>query len=104
MCYGCWEKDGKPSIVNEKTIAASKLIEEVYKHSRSGGNLHVIIDDWNYQPEHLVNCLADIKRNDYGWSYPAALEAERACAEALLALTVEERGSALAIQEEIIKV
>ncbi len=58
MCDGCWDEYGKPDIVNEKTEAALALVRQVYAAPRggAGGRLHIVLDDWNLEDEHIYWC------------------------------------------------
>jgi len=49
MCKGCWEEAGSPAIINTKTRAVAKLIDDVYSYSGAGGNAHIVVDDWNLE-------------------------------------------------------
>lgn len=98
MCQGCYEKAGKPSIVNVKTVVAAACIDQVYEFSSSGGNLHIVIDDWNVEDAHLAHCLERIIKDDLSNGAERYL-AEMVCYNSLVDLTVEERYSALAIHE-----
>ena len=96
MCYGCYEEYGKPATVSQETQSAAELIEKVYAASCTGGNLHIILDDWNIEDSHLIFCKTAIEENTHKLK-PEELAAERACLSALRKLTVHERASALAI-------
>lgn len=98
MCVGCWEKAGKPIIDNRQVHRAAKACSAVYEHSCVGGNLHIILDDWNVEDGNLAFCADYVKVNPH--DYPAEqLEYERHCLEALRPLSVDERYSALALME-----
>lgn len=101
MCYGCWEEYNKPSIINERTKKAALLIKQVYDHSLSGGNLHIIVDDFNIEDHHIAFCALYILKN--GEENAIKLQAEVECLDAFLEMSVEERASALAIYEEWIE-
>lgn len=89
MCQGCYADYGSPAIISEATQAAAKLVEAVYDEDMMGGRLHVVLDDFNIEDEHLEG-LYDASN---------ATKAERECYEAFKALTVDERASALALWE-----
>jgi hypothetical protein len=100
MCYGCYEEMGSPKIVNDATTLAARLIDRVYDFSGAGGNAHVVLDDWNLEDNDIRWCLTE------GLAMGAAfgdskeqMNEERACLEALLALSKDERASAMAIYE-----
>jgi len=91
MCISCWEEYGSPRIDTAEIRAAVVAVTAVYGESPVGGNLHVVLDDWNIEDEHVR-----------GWIDYAAepiTEAERACGAALARLTESERASALAIYD-----
>lgn len=119
MCYGCWEEAEKPIIDTPAVRAAAASIAEVYEHACMGGNLHIVLDDWNLEDGSLDFCrgciegagvmpddgnLAECHRryNDKKRANPdppEQLAAERRCCELLTALSVEERASALALHD-----
>lgn len=106
MCYSCWEGAGKPRIDNEKTRALPALVEEVYEHNGVGGNLHVVLDDWNLDDHNLAFCEEQIAKGGYVSSdWPdephstEQLAAEFLCLQALKAMTEEERYSGLALAQ-----
>ena len=97
MCDGCWEEAGKPKIKNEKVSLAAKLAESVYEFNCVGGNLHILLDDWNIGDIHVNMCEDSIIKNIHGHS-EWQLQIERDCLAAFKSLTEEERASALAQQ------
>ena len=115
MCYGCWEEEGKPTIDTPAVRAAAAAVAEVYEHACTGGNLHIVLDDWNLEDSSLAFCDAYIARGghpddpDHSPSYtryklehpdsPEQLAAERRCHDLLKALSVKERASALALND-----
>ena len=104
MCLGCYEREGSPRVVNEKTVAAADAVGKVYEYSSVGGNAHIVLDDWNLDDHNIRWCLdVAIAENSEGDS-DEKLAVEREALERLLALTYEERVSALAIYEELLAV
>lgn len=93
MCLNCYERFGEPKIVSEKTKAAAQLIAKVFEIHGTGGNLHCQIDDWNLEDEFFDELVEYTPTSDEQRS------AERACFNALKAMTLEERASALAIHD-----
>lgn len=89
MCKECWEEYGSPKIKNEKIIKASIKIKEIFNISPIGGGLHLIIDQWNLEDEHLNN----------NWELT---EKEEECLKLLKEMKLEERASCLAIVCEFI--
>jgi hypothetical protein len=102
MCQTCYKDYGSPKIITPATLEAAKLIEEVFEWSSGGGNLHIVIDDWNLDDDSLDFCDTEIRTDDP--SCDEKLEAERKCLDALRKMTLEERASTLAIHDEFIKV
>lgn len=98
MCYGCYKEYGEPKIVSDETHQAAKLIGQVYESSTVGGNLHIVVDDWNLEDEHLDFCAGAIEKN-YHEIPPECQETERMCLSALRKLNLEGRASALAIHD-----
>lgn len=90
MCYGCYEEAGSPAIINDKTKAAAALVAEVYEYSLVGGNAHIVVDDWNLEDDNIRWCLDTALAENVHEADDEQLAAERACLEALLALTPAE--------------
>jgi len=99
MCYGCYEDAGSPAIVNEKTKATAALVAKVYEFSCVGGNAHNVVDDWNLKDHNIRWCLDEALKENAHEADSEQLAAERACLEALLALTDDERASAMALHD-----
>ncbi len=69
--------------------------------------MHVVLDDWNLDDSTLALCKNYIEQPDYLGNVdvtPERIGSERACANALEAMTEEERGSALAIYDGYLQV
>lgn len=104
MCLGCYEREGSPQIVNEKTVAAAAAVGKVYEYSSVGGNAHIVLDDWNLDDHNIRWCIdVAIAENSDG-DPDEQLAVEREALERLLALTHGERVSALAIHEQLLSV
>lgn len=119
MCYGCWDEAGKPRIDTPAVRAAAASVAEVYEHSCVGGNLHIVLDDWNIEDGNLEFCRQCIEGAGVmpldGSTFPAHLRyneekranpdppeqlaAERRCHDLFRALTEDERASALALND-----
>ena len=93
MCFGCYEEAGLPAVINERVLAAAAMTARVYEFSGAGGGLHCQVDDWNLDDEHFDKYEPD----DYVTADQAL--AERRCFDALKALSVAERHTALAIHD-----
>lgn len=98
MCQSCWEAYGSPTIVNERTKAAAKLIGEVYEHHGAGGNCHTIVDDWNLEDWCVDDSLKNVTENPLGEDQEE-IAASKACLEALKSMSLQERASALALHD-----
>jgi len=77
---------------------AATLADQVYEFSYVGGDLHILLDDWNVEDNHLDFCATAIEENIHELS-PENQEIERQCLAAFKELSEEERYSALAIRE-----
>jgi hypothetical protein len=100
MCEGRYEEYGRPSIVNAKTLAAAALVCKVYEFSCGGGNLHIVLDDWNLEDDNIEFCSRQIANGGYeGRDSAEELAVERECCDAFAAMTMDERASALALYD-----
>lgn len=119
MCYGCWTEADRVVIDSPAVREAAQAVAAVYEHSCVGGNLHIVLDDWNIETEHLQWCskvidgagvmpdedtMADCHKRYNAEKRanpdpPEQLAAERRCCDLLLALTLDERASALALHD-----
>jgi len=103
MCCGCWKEDGSPQIDNERVRDVQALIAAVYDYHGAGGNLHIVLDDNNTEDEHLEFCQGQINKaritgeDEWGYDSSEALDAEQKCLDALRAMTLEERDSAMGL-------
>lgn len=86
MCYGCFI-DYTP-VVNDRVIAAARLVEPVDPY----GALHVIVDDFNIEDEHILSARddGDLTSDDL------------ALLDAFEKMTEDERASALALHDGFI--
>lgn len=106
MCYSCYEEAGSPSIVTDKTIAVANLIKRLHStgYGIVGGNLHVVLDDWNLEDKSLQWCIDVALPENNAVGTDKQLELEKAILNGLMQCTQDERYSVLAISEDIIKV
>ena len=99
MCKQCWEEAGNPRIDNPEVRKAQQLISELYEIHSSGGDLHIVLDDWNVDNESLKFCyyeiLLDTKldRNDRDLHLKVYYQ--------LMKLTPQERISVLALNDNL---
>jgi hypothetical protein len=98
MCYKCYKENGKPKVVSEQTRNAAALVAKVYEASCVGGNLHIIVDDWNIQDSHIEFCKKAIEDNVHELT-PTEQQVERECLAALRSLDIAGRASALALHD-----
>lgn len=99
MCSQCWEDAGSPKIVNDNVRAAVELIRAVYEYSSVGGNAHVVLDDFNLEDDSIQWCLDTALVDNIHEANEPELASERAALEALLAMSMDERASALALHD-----
>lgn len=85
MCYGCYEDYGFPTCVSPAVLDAAAKMDACDPF----GDLHVVIDDWNIEDEHIEWCRAK----------PGLIPLDRAAIDALAALTLDERAAAMAIRD-----
>lgn len=99
MCCGCWEEAGSPVVVNERVLAALRLVETVYVYNSAGGGGHIVFDDNNTGDESVARCLGWIDGDGRNaMDSDAEYEATKAALLAFQALTEDERDSVLAIR------
>lgn len=98
MCAGCWEEEGSPQIDTPEVRAAAAAVREVYLTNCVGGNLHILVDDWNAGDESLEFLESAIEDN-YHERCEGGLAAERECLRLMKGLTEAERYSALALED-----
>jgi hypothetical protein len=59
MCQGCWTEYGAPTIDSPAIRETADLIKRLRaEFSEVGGDLHIIIDDWNLKDRHIRLLLA----------------------------------------------
>ncbi len=98
MCYGCWEENGKPMIDTPDVRKAAAMIKGIYEYNCMGSNLHVVIDDCNYEDYFINSCMNGLNENVFG-ATPEQLAIERECLILLKRLSIKERASAIALAE-----
>ena len=91
MCLGCYEEYDSPNERCALTDYAVSLIREVYRHNAVGGNLHVVLDDWNIDD--------DVLERAPSYFSDSVLPVERECLAVLQGMTLEQRATALAIHD-----
>lgn len=97
MCWGCWEEAGKPAMVTPAILAAVASVKRVFDLHCMGGNLHIVIDDWNLEDDHLAFCRGEVARGLSGNSHDSPLRAaEMDCLNLLEPMSEQERASVLA--------
>ena len=106
MCISCWDELGRPAILNDATATGVRLAREVYKQPRggAGGNLHIVLDDWNLEDDSIQWCMDTSEIVTPGGTWDTALTPiERECAEHFLKMTMEERGTVLGILDGLVQ-
>ena len=98
MCEGCYIEAGRPTPTQEAR-ALRPLIARVYEYSAVGGNAHVVLDDWNIEDNHIDWCLTTGIDTNIHQAGASDIAAERACLEAMKALSLDQRAAALAVYE-----
>lgn len=88
MCYGCWEEVGKP-LPTDAARACLPLLEALEDESCTGGNLHIVTDDFNTDDDCLTWC------RDNSEFTPV----EQAVFDAFMPLSPEQRTAALALRD-----
>lgn len=95
MCKGCWEEAGSPQIDNPQVREAERLISELYEIHSAGGDLHIVLDDWNVGDNHLDFCFNVIDKDLKLDTHDKSLHLQ--IYEKLKRMNEEERISALAL-------
>ena len=98
MCYGCWQDYGQPTVWNAKVRAIQPLIAAVHRYNFGGGNLHIVVDDFNMEDGNLEFCQRELDKGGDGDS-PEQLAAEQACLTAFKSMALEERAAALGLYD-----
>ena len=99
MCYSCWDNYGKSIIDTPAVREAAAAVHEVYVYSCAGGNLHIVLDDWNVEGGNLAFCQEKISEGGYEGCTAEQLAVEQRCLDIFKKLTEEERASALALAD-----
>ncbi len=99
MCMGCWHDYGAPREITPEIKEAAALVAKVYESSVVGGNAHIVLDDWNIEDDSIDWCLETALRTNIHEHSAEELAVERQCLEALKALGLKERASALALHD-----
>ena len=110
MCRTCYEDWGEPRIDTPAVRAARDAAKAVYDFSCVGGNLHIVLDDFNVGDGHLEFCREQIEAGGYhscecrpgqrdheciDCCSPEQLAAELTCYRLFKVLSEDERLSAL---------
>lgn len=83
MCCGCYEEYGSPNARHEETDRLVELLPSVNPF----GALHIVVDDWNLEDEHIEFCKGQ----------PDAEDIDLEVADIMLRMTVEQRATAMGI-------
>ena len=83
MCMVCWEDLGAPKTNSPAVRKAAVLINRLrMEFSEVGGDLHIVVDDWYIDDNHLDFRTNAIRENPHGLS-EIGLELERPCVASL---------------------
>ncbi len=105
MCQVCWAELGAPADWNAAVATGVRLAREVYKQPRgsAGGNLHIVLDDWNLENDNIRYCMDTNEIVLPGRTIDTTLTpVERECAEHFLTMSMDERGSVLAVLDNYV--
>ena len=94
MCADC-ASDYTEADLPENWEEVLKSIQAIYAHhmGRTGGHLHIVLDDFNVEDEHVRFCREDEESKDF---FPDDLwELSRACLDLLEPLTADQRGAVI---------
>ena len=97
MCIDCWEYYKDDAIINDRVRKAVVLIRELYLCHSAGGNLHVVLDDWNLDSIEACKSYIDNEEDE------EQKEIELRVYEHIRTLTEEELATALAIDDGFIQ-
>ena len=96
MCEDCYiSKYGAPTIRNERVERAVRAIGKLYEVHPTGGLLHIVTDDWNLEDHHVMACSDMQGTTHMGGTFGYFDSVELEAFNAIEALTVDERASAL---------
>jgi hypothetical protein len=100
MCYDCWKnKYNAPKIINENVKKTIDLIQEIYKTESTGGDCHIVLDDFNIENDHIQWCIDWINRNEIPEIGPEVKAIELECMNLMLTMSIDERAIALALAD-----
>lgn len=88
MCYGCWQEEGKPIKITPAVIELAPLL----RRADEFGAMHIAVSDWNLDDSDIAFCR----------DYETATAEEKDLCRRLLALTVPERFTAMALSKGFI--
>ena len=86
MCYGCYMKEGAPVLMTD----AVKAIAPRIRDADSFGGLHIVVEDWNLEDEDIQWCVDRAE---------GITESERQLGRDMLALSFDERVTAMALAD-----
>lgn len=111
MCTDCWARYGSPRIINDRVRRAVVLLDRAYDYSCVGGHLHVVVDDFNIEDNHIKGAYDTIR--DYiidpmdifgdeqiNWGQVLV---ELGLLQLFDGMSIEERASALALYDGYFK-
>lgn len=93
MCINCWEDYKSEAVINDRVLTAKGLIDKLYAYHEAGGNLHVVVDDWNL--DSVESCLSFINEEED----PIKKKIELEVYNFIVQLSETELASALAMHD-----
>jgi hypothetical protein len=98
MCWSCFKQYTDEPVVNDRVVAAYKLIAAQGEEAHFSPVLHAIVADMNVDDWLFDLSGRDEDSVDRTLDYHTATEWERSIFDALAALTEEERATAVAME------
>jgi len=100
MCYGCFEKYKDTVEITQRAKDAAEIIPVIYADCPAGGDLHIVIDDWNIEDRHVDFCMKELETSEY---HQDIVDAERKFLELFKAMSENERAGCLALADGFIE-
>lgn len=85
MCYGCYIEAGSPTVMSQAVLAIAPRLRKADPY----GACHIVVSDWNLEDEHIEFCRDE----------PEASDEDRTLMTDLLALSEDERHTAMALAD-----
>ncbi len=99
ICITCYKEYGSPKVINDKVIKLSKKIHELSKDYITIYG-HVVFEDCNYNDESIISSLNEM----INLEEDCDCDDEYEILKEMIGISIEERVTAGAIAEGIIKI